>query len=66
LTNQANDWQTVVWKTVVRQLASDPMESPLFHQKHMTHHMLSDIDQRWTIDWVHCFLIRDPALVVNS
>ena len=40
LASQANDWQTVVWKTVVRQLASDPIESPVFYQKHMTHHML--------------------------
>jgi hypothetical protein len=61
LASQANDWQTVA-----RQLSSDPMDSPVFYQKHMTHHMLPDIDLSWTKDLVHCFLIRDPALVVNS
>jgi hypothetical protein len=38
----------------------------VFYQKHMTHHMLPDVNLSWVKSLKHCFLIRDPAHVVNS
>ncbi len=57
--------QPLQWQTVVEQLKQDD-EHDLFYQKHMTHHMLPDIDLSWCKEVSHCFLIRDPASVLNS
>lgn len=59
LASQPNSWQEVV-----PELVSEG-EGILF-QKHMTKHMLSDIDLGWTQKLKHFFLIRDPKQVVAS
>ncbi len=54
------------WSQVVDQISTAPVSSSIFYQKHMTHHMLVGYDMSWTKKLRHCFLIRDPELVVNS
>jgi hypothetical protein len=58
--------QSSDWHEVAKNLSSDHCESEVFYQKHMTHHMLPDVDLSWVKTLKHCFLIRDPAHVVNS
>ena len=58
--------QPTSWEEVVEQLILCPMVEPVYYQKHMTHHMLPGMDLSWTQQLQHCFLIRDPELVVNS
>jgi hypothetical protein len=54
------------YEQVVTELTKDVCNSKVQYQKHMTHHMLTGIDLTWVKDLQHCFLIRDPAQVVNS
>jgi hypothetical protein len=58
--------QSTDWQTVAGELVSGRADSALFYQKHMTHHMLPEVDLGWTRHLLHCFLIRDPFEVVNS
>jgi hypothetical protein len=60
--SQENDWHKVVaWLT-----AFEPPGKSVFFQKHMTHHLLPEIDRGW-LDWVtNAFLIREPREVVAS
>jgi hypothetical protein len=43
-----------------------PEDRPIFYQKHMTHHMLPDIDRGWLDEVSSCFLIRDPREMLTS
>jgi len=43
-----------------------PGNRPVFYQKHMTHHMLSDIPRDWMDSTSHAFLIRRPENVLAS
>ena len=61
LQSQSNNYEHVV-----NELTKDACNSRLQYQKHMTHHMIAGIDLSWTRELQHCFLIRDPAQVVNS
>ena len=61
LASQSTDWQDVS-----KQLSKAKYQHNIFYQKHMTHHMLEDIDLTWTKKLTHCFLIRDPLCVINS
>ena len=55
------------WRRVVEQLLGDvPDQRPVFFQKHMTHHLLPEIDRGWMDAVVNCFLIRDPREVLAS
>jgi hypothetical protein len=54
------------YEQVVSELTQEACISKVQYQKHMTHHMLAGIDLSWTKELQHCFLIRDPAQVVNS
>jgi hypothetical protein len=55
------------WAKVVNQLtASVPAGKRVFFQKHMTHHLLPEIDREWILDITNCFLIRDPREVILS
>jgi hypothetical protein len=54
------DWQRLVNRCLA------PAEKPLFYQKHMTHHMLEGFDRKWILGLTNAFLIRDPALVLES
>ncbi len=47
-------------------LAPLPSGKTIFYQKHMTHHLLPDIERDWLNDCVNCFLIRDPNEVIAS
>jgi hypothetical protein len=38
----------------------------IFYQKHMTHHLLPEVDRGWLSSLTNCFLIRDPAEVIAS
>jgi hypothetical protein len=60
------DSQPTDWAEVARTLAEAPSPSPIFYQKHMTHHMLPGVNLQWTRVLTHCFLIRDPEEVVAS
>lgn len=61
LASQSQDYHTVA-----TQLSEGPCDSAFFYQKHMTHHMPNELNLDWTANMQHCFLIRDPAQVVNS
>lgn len=61
LASQSSDYEQVT-----SELCSGACDTPLQYQKHMTHHMLEGVDMGWTRSLQHCFLIRDPAQVVNS
>ncbi len=60
--------QPTDWRVVVRQLTEDPLATPatVQYQKHMTHHLLAEVDRRALAGLRHAFLIRDPADVVVS
>jgi hypothetical protein len=56
------------WRRVVTALGTGPVPGakPVWYQKHMTHHLLPDMDTGWVHALANVFLIRDPALVVAS
>ncbi len=55
------------WRKVVKMITGPvPGGQPIFFQKHMTHHLLDEIDRDWLDQMVNCFLIRSPAEVVAS
>lgn len=61
LASQPHDYQTVI-----EGLTSPSFDTPLQYQKHMTHHISEDDNLDWAADMKHCFLIRNPAYVINS
>jgi len=56
------DYATVVKKC----LAKPGGTTPVFYQKHMTHHMLPGQDWRWCLAVSNIFLIRAPERVLAS
>jgi len=56
------------WRVVTEQLASAPIPNGrgVYYQKHMTHHLLPQLDLEWTDALLNCFLIREPRYVVAS
>ncbi|MDH5353222.1 MAG: HAD family hydrolase [Gammaproteobacteria bacterium] len=55
------------WACIVDQCAGDsPHQKPLFYQKHMTLHLLPEIDRGWLSSLINCFLIREPERVIAS
>jgi hypothetical protein len=55
------------WLKVVAWLTEDvPEGKPIFYQKHMTHHLLPEIDRDWLGGVTNCFLIRHPREVITS
>jgi hypothetical protein len=58
--------QSTDWQKVVNQLSKESIEEAVFYQKHMTHHMLPEIDLTWCSKLYNCFLIRSPLLVASS
>jgi hypothetical protein len=60
--SQENDWRKVVaWLT-----EHVPHGKTVFYQKHMTHHLLPEIDRGWLDRVSNAFLIREPREVVTS
>lgn len=58
--------QPTDWRLVAQALSGDLDGVDIIYQKHMTHHMLPEIDLGWTGTLRNCFLIRDPDQVVKS
>ena len=56
------DWRGVV-KTMIGPV---PGDKPIYFQKHMTHHLLDEVDRDWLAQLQNCFLIRDPREVIAS
>jgi len=56
------DWRKVIaWLT-----EAVPEKKSIFYQKHMTHHLLREIDRKWLASVTNCFLIRHPQEVITS
>jgi Sulfotransferase domain len=56
------------WSDVISQLTSDPLPPgrTVFYQKHMTHHLLPEVDRSALGGLRHAFLIRDPRRLLAS
>lgn len=55
------------WRPVVAGLLGPiPAGKQLYYQKHMTHHLLPEIDREWLDQLTNCFLIRPPREVLAS
>lgn len=56
------------WRRVVAALADGPVPGgrAVFYQKHMTHHLLPEVDDAWFARVTHAFLVRDPREVLLS
>ncbi|MEO1016911.1 MAG: HAD family hydrolase [Pseudomonadota bacterium] len=55
------------WKKVAARCSSfESTRKDIFFQKHMTHHMLPNVDLDWLEDVTCCFLTRDPTKVLQS
>lgn len=62
IANHETDWrQVVTWLT-----GPIPEGKAVFYQKHMSHHLLPNIDRGWLDALTHCFLIRDPGEMLTS
>lgn len=61
LASQPNDWQTVA-----NELTQEFTDADIYYQKHMSHHLLDEIELGWLDKLTNCFLIRDPRYVVAS
>jgi hypothetical protein len=60
--------QPTDWRTVVRTLTGDPLPAgaTISYQKHMTHHVLPEVDLDAFTGLRHAFLIRDPRRLLAS
>ncbi|HSR86146.1 MAG TPA: hypothetical protein VLM11_18365 [Streptosporangiaceae bacterium] len=56
------------WPTVLAQVATAPLPpgKAVSYQKHMTHHLLPEIDRRALTGLTHAYLIRDPVRLLAS
>jgi len=63
LAEQSSNWQEVVADVLLSPL---PEGTSIQYQKHMTQHMVNDLDMDWFNTLSHAFLIRHPAEVVAS
>ena len=55
------------WREIAEALAGDPPDgSPIWYQKHMSHHMVGIFAPDDLEGMTHAFLIRDPALMAAS
>ena len=60
--------QPTSWPEVIRQLTSGPLPPgrSVCYAKHMTHHLLPEVDRDALAPLRHAFLIRDPAELLAS
>jgi len=58
--------ETDVQKVVDWLLGPVPGGKHVFYQKHMSHHLLPDMDRGWLRRVTNCFLIREPREVITS
>ena len=54
------------WRSVARSLTEVPAAAPVFYQKHMTHHMLDEVDLGFCDALINCFLVREPERMIAS
>ena len=55
------------WRKVAAFLTGPvPGGKEVFYQKHMAHHLLSEVGRAWLDELVHAFLIRDPREMLLS
>lgn len=62
ITDGETDWERVV----AHLLGPVPGGKPVWYQKHMSHHLLPEMDREWVHELRNVFLIRDPGEVVAS
>ena len=60
--SQPTDWREVT----AQLLAPLPDGASVFYQKHMSHHLLENIEREWMRGLTHAFLIRDPRAMLAS
>ncbi len=60
IASQATDWR------VVANALTDDAPAAVYYQKHMTQHMLADMDLAFTEAFTNCFLIREPRRIIAS
>jgi len=58
--------QSTDWRAVAQELTTGEVGSPLQYQKHMTHHLLPEVDRDTLAGLRHAFLVRDPERVLAS
>jgi hypothetical protein len=60
--------QPTRWQTVIRALTTAPLPAgrTVFYAKHMTHHLLPEVDREALAPLLHAFLIRDPRELLAS
>ncbi len=60
--------QPTDWRVVVRRLTEDPLPAgaAISYQKHMTHHVLPEVDLDAFDGLRHAFLVRDPRRLLAS
>jgi hypothetical protein len=62
IAHHESDWRKVVdWLT-----GPVPGGKAVFYQKHMTHHLLPEVDRGWLDEVESCFLIREPREMITS
>jgi hypothetical protein len=55
------------WRRVADSLVGPiPGGKTTWYQKHMSHHLLAEVDRAWITRLTNCFLIRDPREVLIS
>ncbi len=59
---QGNDWHSIINRCT----GNPPGQKQVFYQKHMTLHLLPEIDRQWLSCLTNCFLIREPEAVIAS
>jgi hypothetical protein len=62
IASMETDWRRVA----ERLLGPAPGGKPIWYQKHMTHHLLAEVERGWITRLTNCFLIRDPREVLIS
>ena len=59
--------QGIDWQAITKRCAGNaPERKPVFYQKHMTLHLLPEMDRDWMAALTNCFLIREPDRVIAS
>ncbi|MBE9540441.1 MAG: HAD family hydrolase [Proteobacteria bacterium] len=55
------------WRSVVRDLCHrEPEPCQVYYQKHMTHHLLPEVELGFSDSLRNCFLIREPRRIIAS
>ena len=62
IADQGTDAESII----ARCIGDIPGGSQIFYQKHMTLHLLPELDRSWLGRLTNCFLIREPEAVIAS